>query len=415
MKKIIAWILAVIMLCTSLTACGEQQSSPSGTTDQTSSEEMREITHRYLVDLYGYIIRCEYLYGDMYWALNYLTPFFEDHSWDSLLIARAALSMAKHRANAIEPLEEQMTFDDYDKLIQSGADVNPTVSTQAIKDNVLLDYQVYGNYLNSPAETIFLNYDLAYFENWTSITQQIYEIHLQNCAVLTDYSLLNISNEEEKAQFIGAITEKCPQINALRKDNPQDQDALIEKSNSFLDELETLANDLSVMVGQAQAGLELFRDKTNEADSTDNLNDYVTALAADVVDLKDFPIALPYPDWWYQKANETFTYLWHDTEDEPIFFLPGDTIDTPPDEYIAEWADVSLEDYLSYVESIERRFNIPSQYTSEKEGKYTTYYGFQSASFALLWEENKVSLYTLNGSVCFAPPWYVINSRLVAS
>lgn len=415
MKKIITRILILVMLCTSLTACGGQQSSPSGTTDQFSSEEMREITHRFLADLYGYTIRCEHLYGDMYWALSYLPPFFEDHSWDSLQTARAALSMAKRRANAVDPLEEQMTFDDYDKLIQSGADVNPMINIQSIKDDVLLDYQVYRDYLNSPAETIFLNYDLTYFDNWASITQRIYDIHLQDCAVLTDYSLLNLSEEDEKAQFIEAIAEKCPQINALRSDNPQDQEALLEKSSRLLDELETLVNELAAMTGQAQASLELARDKTSEAGGTDNLRDYVATIAADVVGLKDFPIALPYPDWWYEEDNETFTYLWNDTENKQILVKPGDVIEAPPNQYIAEWTDVSVEDYLSYVESMEKRYKIPAQYTTEKDGTYTTYYKFRSASFALQWEENEVSLYAFDGSVCFAPPWYIFHTRLISS
>lgn len=79
--------------------------------------------------------------------------------------------------------------------------------------------------------------------------------------------------------------------------------------------------------------------------------------------------------------------------------------------YIAEWTDISLEDYLSYVGTMESVYNIPVQYVSEEEGRYTAYYEFQSDSFILVWEENMVTLLTLDGSVCLAPSWYVINSR----
>ena len=424
MKKRIAWILTLTTLCMSLTACGGQetpQSTPNNkAASQISSEEMHEITHRLLEDWYKYAVRCELLYGDMRWALSYLDPFFEDHSWDNLQIARAAMNQAKLRAEVMEPFEAQMSFDDYDRLLQSGASVSfaqfAVNSIQTGKDAVYLDYQVYRNYLNSPAEQFFLNHDLMNLKNWAGLMQQIYDGYLLDCAIKTDYLLLDVVYEEAEAQFIEAITANCPLINACRKANPQDPDALLEKSNELGDEMEALINKLSSVIGQSNDNLERYRDaiELTKLTITGDIADYISAMSADAVELKDFPIALPYPDFWYNKINETFQYVWNNGESgknsDFIIIWPGDTIETPPDQYSAKWEDVSLEEYETYINLLET-YGIPAQTTLEEDGSHTTFYKFDSAYFFLSWKANTVSLYTMEGSVCFAPPWYLYYTR----
>lgn len=432
MKKMFSWFLVLTTLCTLLTACGGQSSdsnpSSNETSNQTSSEDLDEITHRLLVDWYGYIVRCEYLYGNMQWALSYLDPFFEDHSWSSLQIARAAMDLARRETEAAaRPLEPQMTFDDYDKLSKSGADVSAVQlsvsSLPSLIDAVSLDYHVLRDSLNSPSEEFFLTYQLSYFENWADLMYQIYDIYLHNCATETDYLLLSIDNEESEKRFTEAIAENCPQIDARRKDNPQDQDALMAQMTQQMNELQTLNGKLNDVTGQARANLELFRDVADlsQADNMDDLKKYVSTIAADAVDLKDFPIALPYPDWWYKRDNETFMYMWledgSEGEDgEQALLIPsmGDIIEAAPDQYLVEWADVSLDEYQAYLKSLET-YKIPSVSITESDERHTAFFKFRSALFLLEWTENKASLFLSEGSVCFAPPWYILHTRGLSS
>lgn len=426
MKKKISLALTLVMLCALLAACGghSPDSNPSGggAAGLTSSEELDEITHRLLADWYGYIVRCEYLYGDMRWALSYLDPFFENHSWSSLQIARAAMDLAKRETEAAAvPLEPQMTFDDYDKLTRSGADVSAVQlavnSLQSLTDAVSLDYHVFRDCLNSPAEEFFLTYELSYFENWASLMGRMYDIQLRNCAVETDYLLLSIDNEESEARFVEAIAANCPQINARREDNPQDQDALMTQLTQQTDELEMLVGELSDVTGQAKANLELFRDMADldpAGSNMDNVKESISAIAAGAVDLKDFPTALPYPDWWYERDNETFMYVWNEKshgeggEDEQALLIPtpGDIIETPPDQYLVKWPDVPKDEYLSYMLQIQKDPDIAENLKKGKEGDaYLAYCETASVRFSLIWEENEVSLMS-DGSVCLAPYWY---------
>ena len=420
MKKHIALVLALALLFVPLNACGTQQPDPSGSgMPQPSSEvpdkELSEVTHRLLADWYGYIARCEYLYGDMLWVLSYLEPFFEDHSWDSLQTARAALYLAQRRTQLIEPPQSaQMSFDDYDMLIQSGADVGSVqlmvdgISSE--KSAVLLDYEIYQSSLDSPAEELFLTYQLAHFADWAGLIRQIYELHLRSCALETDYVLLAVDNQEEEARFLEAITEKCPLIHAQRANSPQGQDALLKEQSAVLDELEQLTNELSANVGQSQASLGLFKDALNvdASGGMDKLSQYISAMSADAVELTGFPSALPYPNWWYTQEAEDVLYTWENGEDgKKTSLMPGDSIEAPPDQCYIAWPDVSLEEYYAYLESLEG-YGIHAQFVTEKEESYTAFFELQTGSFTFIWEENKVSFLTLDGSVCFAPPWYVI-------
>ena len=197
-------------------------------------------------------------------------------------------------------------------------------------------------------------------------------------------------------------------------ENPKDKEDLEKLSSELLTELQSLTNDMSSLVGKMRIGLNLEK----EASEADTFEQYVDRMATDVANLKDFPIALPYPDWWYEEDNETFFYFWNsplygtDEESGPrSFIVPGDTVNVPPDEFNVDWGGVSLEDYLAYVDLLEKSYHIPAQYTVEKEGRYITSYELPSFSSALIWEKNNAALYVLDGAVCFAPPWYIYYSQ----
>lgn len=310
-----------------------------------------------------------------------------------------------------------MTYDDYDKMVRSGADVGPVRlavdSLQSLKDAVFLDYQSLRDCLNSPGEEFFLTYELSYFQDWAHLMQQIYELYLQNFAIETDYLLLSIDSEEEELRFIEAITNNCPQINSRRKNNPKSLEALMDKSSGIINEMEMLANKMSDVIGSAKANLELYRDIA-ELDTSGGVEEayrYADAIAADMVDLQGFPLALPYPDWWYLKDNETFMYLWDhaEGEDGEDILTPGDPIETPPDQYLLKWEDVSLEEYLIYVKTL-KHYGISAESSSKKDGVYIAFYTFPDASFTLTWEDGEVSLFPMEGAVCLAPCWYVIHT-----
>lgn len=437
MKRIMAYILTLTMLCTLLSSCvGQLQESPqppsssSKTTAKASlpQEEYDEIANRLLDDWYRYLIRCEYLYGGMRWALSYADPYFEDHSWDSLQIARSALSSAKSIAESVAelPWEEKMTVQDYDKLVQTGADVSGFTGLsdriQSLPHDVLLDYRVYQNELNSPADAVLLTYTLEAFEAWAHILHQIYDLLLHTTAVETDYLLLSLDSEQGETLFIECIAENCPQINALRKDNPQDPDALIELFTELTDEIAEL--DLSSVVGQFRANLDLELDmpQLDTDEGVESLHRHVQAMAADMVDdLTGFPTALPYPTWWHINADDNAEF--HYYLNEPFygedhsrhFAIPNETIVSPPDFFTATWTGVSLEDYLLYVNNLEKTYDIPAQSSTKKEGVYTAIYELQPDVFSIVWDEEKVTFYTLEGSVCFGPAWYAYYTHCMAS
>lgn len=329
------------------------------------------------------------------------------------------MAASKRRAEHVkeQAFEKQMTLEDYDKFIRSGADVSAIQvvidSIPTLVDDTLLTYQNYRDFVNSPTENLFSTYNLSCLEEWARLERQIYDIHLHDTAVETDYLLLSLNSQSEKDRFVTAIEEKCPQINAWRSENPKDKEGLEKLSSELLTELQSLTNDMSSLVGKMRTGLNLEK----EASETDTFEQYVDRMAADVANLKDFPIALPYPDWWYEEDNETFFYSWN----SPLYGT---------DEKRASILHRSRRYCQCSARRIQCRlggrisgglsrlrgppgksYHIPAQYTVEKEGRYITSYELPSFSSALVWEENNVALYVLDGAVCFAPPWYIYYSQ----
>ncbi len=436
MKRITAYLLTLAMLCTLLSACGGQQLAfqPSGSSSEAvalitlSKEEKDELSRKFLSDWSVYLAKGEYFYGGMRWALSYLDPFFENHSWESLQISRAALASARGVAETVaeKSWEVQMTAEDYDKLVRSGADVgwvNAAMDNiQSMTDSVLQDYHVLQDHLNSTTDSFFLTYTLETFENWAQIQQQFYDIYLRDLAVETDYLLLNLDSEEAEGRFLEYLAESCPQINALRKDNPQNPDALTELAGDLADKMEELVSQLTSTVGQSQASLDRIQDvpEIDTEAGQESLELHIQAMAADMVDdLSGFPTVLPYPSWWMTEDNYEVNYFW----DEPLygedcsrkFVMPNDAIVSPPNECLAEWTDVPLEEYLAYINGLESSYHMPALYSSDTGGVYTAFYEFDSDSFAIMWEDETVSIYALDGSFCFAPYWYAYYLHRVAS
>ncbi len=438
MKKLTAYFLTLAMLCTLMSACGGQQTQETSQPPDSSSEaasiislpkeEKDELSRKFLSDWSVCLAKGEYFYGGMRWALSYLDPFFEDHSWESLQISRAALASARSVAETVaeKPWEVQMTAEDYDKLVRSGADVgwvNAAMdSIQSETDSVLQDYQVLQNHLNSTTDAFFLTYTLENFENWAHIQQQFYDIYLRDLAVKTDYLLSCLDSEEAEGRFLEYLAESCPQINALRKDNPQDPDALTELAEELADKMEELVSQLTSTVGQSQASLDLIQDvpQIDTEVGQESLDLHILAMADNMVDdLSGFPTVLPYPTWWMEEDHYEVNYFW----DEPLygedrsrkFVMPNDAIVSPPNEYLVEWTDVPLEEYLAYVNGLESSYDLPSLYASEEGDVYTAFYESDPDCFAIMWEDETVSVYALEGSFCFAPYWYAYYIHRMAS
>lgn len=420
MKKAIAYILVLAMLCPLLTACGGKTSSR----ENASVEELSEITEKLYIDWYAYLIRGEELFGSMRWALSYLDPFFESHSWDSLQIAWAAMNRGKLVAERVKPPETKMTSSDYDKLVRHGKDVSSywlaIDSIQALKDSVLDDFGFYQQCLNEPSEIIFSSTELATFEQWARLMRQICDLYLRNFAIETDYLLLALDDVESGVDLIGAIAKNCPQINAWRKDNPKNKDELIDLLSTVTDQLETLVTrDLSSIVGQQVASLDRDEELYSQLDiasSIEAAEQFVALRAAGAPDLVDFPVALPYPDWWTDDTVE-FMYLWDDDgtksdgNESKTAIMPGDMITAPPDQYLVKWPDVSKDEYLSYIVRVRKNQALAEHLVlGKQDGAYLALCETEFANFSLIWEENEVSLMS-DGSVCLAPYWYTYLQR----
>lgn len=425
MKNIITYILTLALLCTLLASCAKQKvlsetSSHTKMASQTQEEEFYyEITRKILEDWYVYLLQCEHLYGNMCWAVSYLDSFLEDHSWDSLQIAQAAMESAKEDVDSLIEIEPQATADDYENLLQFGMDLGDySHMINGFSQKLILSripYQVYRSYLNSPANMIFSNNDLMYIKDWSHLIQKKFDIRLHILAAMTDLLLFSVDNEEVKTVFADFLVENCPQIESWRKENPEDSQALIKLINELSTESDTLNLESSRLDGKFQLIQSFRHDRTNWANNMIDEDEYAAVMASDLADLNGFPILLPIPMWWFKNFEESYcTYMWYSEDGETKYVHPGDVISSPPDQCYREWNGVSLEEYCDYIEKLNSYGITEKASWQETEHMYCTYYELES-TFLLVWNDDKVTFLTTDGSVCFAPPWYILHTRGLSS
>lgn len=419
------YILVLILLIALLVSCTKQgfpqetSSSPETANQMQEQEIYNEITRRVLEDWYIYLLQCERLYGNLCWAVSYLDSFLENHSWDSLQIARAAMESAKKDVDSLKEIEPQASADDYAKLLQSGIDLG-TYSNMINNSNQKLilyriPYRLYRSYLNGPTDMIFYNNYLTYIGDWAHLMQKQFDIRLHILAPMTDLLLLSVDNKEVESVLTDFIAEYCPQIESWRKENPEEPQALMELISELDAESDKLKLESSHLEGKFQLIRSLQNDRTTQANDTIDEDEYVTIMASDLADLNGFPISLPTPMWWFKNFEESYcTYIWHCEDEESEYAHPGDVLNSPPDWCYMEWNGVSLEEYHDYIEELNSYGITETAGWQETEHMYCTYYNLES-SFLLVWDERKVAFYTMEGSVCFAPPWYVYYTRMTAS
>ncbi len=84
----------------------------------------------------------------------------------------------------------------------------------------------------------------------------------------------------------------------------------------------------------------------------------------------------------------------------------GTVLERIPDGCRIKIPGVSKDEVEDYRQELENT-GLPSLTSSEENGKLTILYGIYDSVFALIWQEDSVSiLMTENHPVCFVPRWH---------
>lgn len=398
MKRTIAFLTAVLILCSWLTACGGADALGPETEDQAGEPENQaeELPEQQLLsDWFDYLFACENLYGDMQWAISYINDFLETPSWEQLQIARMALNTAKLYIEQREKPEETMTAEEYNQFLQQGMDisfVHPEIGSfqrgkqMALDSCLQLEYGLF--------QGAFGVRERANLAQYTNILQQEFQQDIRYLALCTDYLLLTLGDDDWTQKLRSFTTEHCPLIAAEQTDI-DDPEALYESASALLDDeaLETMRNE---EIGSARASLNRLEYALANGD--------LEMIAANVASIDGLPLLLPCPDW-YDPESAEYYYYWSESDGNRTYPVEREDIREAPDGCTIICPSVSLESLLDYRDAL-NEVGLECLSTQEENGHCNVYYEVGESTFVFTWEEDAVQIFMLEEPICLAPIWY---------
>lgn len=411
MKRILILILAAVMMLgsscsktpetgTESTARADETTAAEEAVEETAEEAARETNRRRTVlsDWSKYLHVCEYLYGDMLWAISYIEQFIENPTWDNLQIARVALITATKYIEKRNIAEPEMTADDYVQMLLEGYDVADVEvkgkSFEKEKQDILRECLLLKSGLYSD---IFWQVSYDYFQSYIKLIKEYYINLIQFLNITTEYLLLNLNDPALTDEFHSYVEENCPTLTAYQTESIPDMDTAYAKTDVVLEKIEAITKEMLFIVGESQAVVYQMQDARAEGD--------MTVLQEKAVDIIDMPLVLPYP-LWDLVDNAVYYYYYTGEDNINHYSVEQETLSEKPDGWLVEYYQTSREDFDDY-QAMLSILGLDPYTESEVEGEYRLTYYLGDTAFMLTWNEEYASFFAPSGNIDFVPLWYL--------
>ena len=362
------------------------------------SEEIKDLKFKIVSDWSAYLWFEEYLYGDMLWALSYIQQFIEEPTWENLQIARAALCTAESYISLREPQEITMTIKDYTMLVEQGYDVvhvpNEMGAMAQDKASVLawctqLKYGLFSEI-----------YWKVSYENFSEYVDNLIEFCKTNIDYIgytTNYLLVILEDEELSERLQNFIKENYVYLTKYFPEFFNEIDKIENASITTLEELEYIKAQMELLLGNAIVAVDDLRDLIE--------NQRIDVLEEQSSTIQGIPFFLPQV-YWEDIEGATYQY-YNNAEDGSMNFLKEqESLFKSSDGCIVRYTQVNKSDVIQYKEDLSLLGLSPIDVVESEEYGLRIYYIIQENSFIIEWKDEIVTMYMLNGEICFAPIWF---------
>ena len=403
------WISAILvsLLLTAVFSCGALAE------EKTPKEKLID-------DLMSGLGVYERLYGNMYWALEYVEIYDVTRRWGDLQIARTALNLVLEDALALTPPVQTLTEADQNALLGEGIDASFIAEygyTFKQDRNEMLDTCI--NYNWNMLFSVFERDNWKHAVSHMRLFEDYAECYLQYSAITVDW----LTTQTDDAAWIDALNrrfaEKCPLSSQRRLKSAFNADDAMDLAG----EIALRLQDLDVALAGSYAENKDLLYQNNDAYEDGNLEQKLEDAR---VSISDLPALVPeaawddliYPDIDLDKIDlnavdredllaQDRVYLWK--MEDGALRRPEvlDALDAPPDACAIVTRGVSREDVEDYCAKLEltegiRRVDL----TGDSETLRATFQAGESL-FVVAWEANVATIDMPEAPVCFAPDWYV--------
>lgn len=405
-KRWISAILATLLLMTALSGWTLAE-------EKTPKEKLID-------DLMSGMGIYERMFGDMFWALEYVEIYDVTRRWGDLQLARTALNLVLQDALELTPPVTTLTQADLEALQGEGIDASFSKEyreTFAEDRNEMLDKCL--NYNWHILYGVFEDDVWKRAASHMRLFDEYAESYLQYSAITVDWLTTQTDDTEWIGELERAFAEKCPMSNQRRLKgvfSAEDVTRLAEEISMRLMELQT---ELSQSF--AENKYMVYRDSDAYADG--KLEQALKDNRANIVGLPALVPEAPWDDLIYPDIDldaidlatvrredllaQDYMYLWRGEDGKLSKAAVLDALESPPDACVIATRRVSREEMenncveLELTEGIER-----VDLTGDSESLRVTFKAGESV-FVWEWKSEVATVFMLENPVCFAPVWYI--------
>ena len=367
------------------------------------SEDKSE--ERVLNDLFGYIYHCEMMYSDMLCVLDAFEQFDSTKDWNTLLMARAALSSARSDIVKQKLPAPEMTPEDEQAFMKRGIDISflGTLDSQfkAVQTGLTTTCKMFTGNIMFHA---LLKYDWDICMRSVALERKLIHFYVQYLANTADWVLASINNPETAEKFNALLAKHCPETHARQRKHPDTPENIEASTQELMNNMESLMLESSKTLGAANNRFNLTKDAVKKND--------MEFIREETAKISHIPLAVPQPVWL--KYSDMYTvYLWQENG-ELKDILPRTKLDRAPDVCRITVYGIRLEEVKAYQQELEQFSKAAANQTgqirvwSKDEGKkFTVFCKTKSSYFAVIWENAQARIIMLENPVCFVPRMYL--------
>ena len=356
-----------------------------------SAEDHAEVVA--LNDLLGCVYQSEVIYADLQWVLEAFERFENERSWESLQLARAALSIAKRDIESRSLPKLAITSDEQAALMKRGIDLSFMSGFEAsFSAEQIGALNTCRNLASSIMYDVFLRDDWEIAMHNVRMLERLNDCNIQYLANTVDWVLASINNKAVSKKFNALLEEHCPLTRAHQAKETLSREKIEVSTHELLNRIGELAVEGTKIIGERNDRLNFMCDVLARND--------LKLLAKNIRVISGMPNVIFLPSWFDIKD---IYYYWQEDGKIVSSPRPGTKLERVPDGCRIRISGVSLDEVAAYRHNLESagltfsRTSTPNEIACE--------YG--DSLFAITWDNGTVTILLMENPVCFVPIWYV--------
>ncbi len=333
-------------------------------------------------ELGDFLLYADRLLEDELFSIKYVEQFDQTRTQDDLLIARCAVQSALREIENMSPPRMSMTDDVYFSYMLEGAEVE---ALSLLYENLAVIRDEKINVLFNVYETLLTD---VYFEPALDNLMKEITLHrldieydARDYVLMTNYLLLQLKNGGNTEAFWNYIRENTTVLKGEMDVFYTDMKEVAKMAGENLDKMEDNIDSIKVLGGFEEFMLKI----TIEAAETNDLSIFKNNRTEIIGETQVFPM----PEWSLASDME-YTYIFSEPGTENLYVhTMGNEITAAPDRIKITAADVTIDDALTYLDSL-MFLEYNPQYEFSSEGNVLTFFMYaqrDESTLNLIWTE----------------------------